>query len=257
MERQLRAACRDGNLQRVEELHGQGVSLTTTDNDGRQPIHFAAWKGHLDVAQWLHGQGVDVAVALTGGPRAGDTPAALARLCRHDDVANWLAAANRSTASDEVTVTGERTFAQRDAESRKRAIDLEAETPRKRGRAATSEMEERVATARSICTAEVDKRASELARAAFDEYMADKIDATELDKRKAAARAKAAAEHKPLATLDGAFKAYTEAVAAREAAQQAYTKAEEAEDAAEAKLTAALREHEKGQAGPSGAVKAG
>ena len=162
-----------------------------------------------------------------------------------------------SADQEEVAAVGERTFAQRDAESRKRAIDLEDETPRKRGRAATSEMEERVATARSICTAEVDKRASELARAAFDEYMADKIDATELDKRKAAARAKAAAEHKPLATLDGAFKAYTEAVAAREAAQQAYTKAEEAEDAAEAKLTAALREHEKGQAGPSGAVKAG
>ena len=36
---------------------------------------------------------------------------------------------------EEVAVVGERTFAQRDAECRKRAIDLETETPRKRGRA--------------------------------------------------------------------------------------------------------------------------
>ena len=162
----------------------------------------------------------------------------------------------RPAADDEVAVTGERTFAQRDAESRKRAIDLEDETPRKRGRAATSEMEERVAKARSVCSAAVDKRVRELAQPAFDDYLADKIDAAELDKRKKAAREKAAAEHKPLATLDAAFAAYTQAVAAREKAYQAYTKAEEAEDAAEAKLAVALRELEQGQAGPSGAVKA-
>ena len=62
----------------------------------------------------------------------------------------------------------------------------------------------------------------------------------------AAAREKAAAEHRPLATLDGAFAAYTNAVADR-------ARAEAAEDAAEAKLEAALHALEqKGQAGPSG-----
>ena len=162
----------------------------------------------------------------------------------------------KPAADDEVAVTGERTFAQRDAESRKRAIDLEDETPRKRGRAATSEMEERVAKARSVCSAAVDKRVRELAQPALDDFMADRIDAAELVKRKAAAREKAASEHKPLATLDAAFAAYTKAVAAREKAYQAYTKAEAAEDAAEAKLAVALRELEQGQAGPSGAVKA-
>jgi hypothetical protein len=44
-------------------------------------------------------------------------------------------------------------------------------------------------------TAAVDKRARELALPAFDEYMADRIDAAELDKRKAEAYAKATAEH--------------------------------------------------------------
>ena len=105
-----------------------------------------------------------------------------------------------STAADqdEVAVVGERTFAQRDAESRKRAIDLETETPRKRGRAAAGALEERVVGARSVCTAAVDKRARELAQSAFDEYMADRIDAAEFDRRKAEARAKATAEHAPL-----------------------------------------------------------
>ena len=93
----------------------------------------------------------------------------------------------------------------------------------------------------SVCSAAVDQRARELAKPAFEEYMDDKIDAAELDKRKAAARQKAAAEHKPLATLDAAFSAYTKAVAAREAAD----KAAEAEDAADAELVAALRALEK------------
>jgi len=149
---------------------------------------------------------------------------------------------------EEVTVVGERTFAQRDAECRKRAIDLEAETPRKRGRGASGALEERIVSARSVCTAAIDKRVRKLAQPALDEYMADRIDAAELDRRKAAARDKATAEHAPLTELERASAEYTEAVSAR-------TKAEAAEDAAEAKLEAVLRELERGQPGPSG-VKA-
>ena len=158
-------------------------------------------------------------------------------------------------ADEEVSVTGERTFAQRDAESRKRAVDLDAGTPRKRGSAAVGHMEERVVKARSVCTAAVEQRVRELAQPALDEYMADQIDEATLKQRKSEARKKATAEHLPLATLDLAFAAFTEAVTARESARLLYTKAEEAEDAAEAKLAAALREMEKGQAAPSG-VKA-
>ena len=149
---------------------------------------------------------------------------------------------------EEVAVVGERTFAQRDAECRKRAIDLEAETPRKRGRGASGALEERVVSARSVCTAAVDKRAWELAQPALQEYMADRIDAAELDRLKAAAREQATAEHAQLTELERASAEYTEAVSAR-------TKAEAAEDAAEAKLEAVLRGLERGQPGPSG-VKA-
>ena len=149
---------------------------------------------------------------------------------------------------EEVAVVGERTFAQRDAECRKRAIDLEAETPRKRGRGAAAALEERVVSARSVCTAAVDKRVRELIQPAVDQWVAEEIDAAELDRRKAEAREKATAEHAPLTELERASAEYTEAVSAR-------TKAEAAEDAAEAKLEAVLRGLERGQPGPSG-VKA-
>jgi hypothetical protein len=165
--------------------------------------------------------------------------------------------APHSTAADqeEVAVVGERTFAQRDAECRKRAIDLETETPRKRGRAAAGALEERVVGARSVCTAAVDKRARELAQPALDEYMADRIDEATLKQRKAEARAKATAEHAPLTELERASAAYTQAVCARTKAEAALSTSEAAEDAAEAKLEAVLRGLERGQAGSSG-VKA-
>ena len=153
---------------------------------------------------------------------------------------------------EEVAVVGERTFAQRDAECRKRAIDLEAETPRKRCRGASGALEERVVSARSVCTAAIDKRVRELAQSALDEYMADRIDAAELDRRKAAAREKATAEHAPLTELERASAEYTEAVSARTKAEAALATSEAAEDAAEAKLEAVLRGLERGQPGPSG-----
>jgi hypothetical protein len=125
------------------------------------------------------------------------------------------------------------------------AIDLDAdddETPRK-GRAAVAAVEQRIHRARSVCTVAVDKVALTLTQAAFEQYMADQFDAAELDKRKAEARAKATAEHAPLAELDSASAAYTAAVSARR-------EAEAAEDAAEAKLEAVMREVVQGSPGP-------
>ena len=149
---------------------------------------------------------------------------------------------------EEVAFVGERTFAQRDAECRKRAIDLEAETPRKRGRGASGALEERVVSARSVCTAVVDKRVRELIQPAIDQWVAEEIDEATLKQRRIEAREKATAEHAQLTELERASAEYTEAVSAR-------TKAEAAEDAAEAKLEAVLRGLECGHPGPSG-VKA-
>ena len=76
---------------------------------------------------------------------------------------------------------------------------------------------------------------------AFDEYMAERIDAAEFDRRKAEARAKATAEHAPLTELERASAEYMEAVSARTKAEAALSTSEAAADAAEAKLEAVLR----------------
>ena len=141
---------------------------------------------------------------------------------------------------EEVAVVGERTFAQRDAECRKRAIDLEAEPPRKRGRGAAGALEERVVSARSVCTAAVDKRVRELIQPAVDQWVAEEIDAAELDRRKAEAREKATAEHAPLTELERACAEYTEAVCARTKGEAALATLEAVEDAAEARLEAVM-----------------
>ena len=115
-----------------------------------------------------------------------------------------------------------------------------------------------------MCTAAVHKRVEELIRPAVADFVVDKIDEVELGRRKAAARAKAEAEHAPLSALDAAYGKYTAAVAARVAtedeAEKAIAAAMGAEDAAEAELQAAVKallpSSSSGQAGPSGVVKA-
>ena len=157
-------------------------------------------------------------------------------------------------------MTGERTREQRDAEGRKRAIDLNLLDANKRPRTASTELQTQVAKARSVCTAEVHKRVEELIRPAVADFVVDKIDEVELVRRKAVARAKAESEHAPLSTLDAAYSKYTAAVAARVAAEDEAEKATAAEDAAMAQLQAAVKalvpSSSSGEAGPSGVVKA-
>ena len=144
--------------------------------------------------------------------------------------------APHSTAADqeEVAVVGERTFAQRDAECRKRSIDLNNGDATQAGQGGGGCPGGGALLARGpVCTAAVDKRARELALSAFDEYMAGRIDAAEFDRRKAEARAKATAEHAPLTELERASAEYMEAVSAR-------TKAEAALSTSEAALEASL-----------------
>ena len=122
---------------------------------------------------------------------------------------------------------------------------------------AVGHMKERVVKARSVGIAAVEQHARTLAQPDFELYMTDEIDEATLKQRKFEARMKAMAEYAPLATLDIAFVAFAEAVAARENARSLYEKAEETEDAAKAKLVAALQQVESEsleKAGPSGAV---
>ena len=123
--------------------------------------------------------------------------------------------------------------------------DLSNDTLRGRGTniSAATAMKERVIKGRIVGMAVVEQRARAIAQPDFDQYMADLIDEATLKQRKSEAREKAE-ECEPLATLDLAFAALAEAVAARVDASLLYAKAEAAEDAAEAKLVAALQQVE-------------
>ena len=156
-------------------------------------------------------------------------------------------------APNDVQETGERTREEKDAQLRKRAVDLEYDTPRKRSRTQSAQLEERVAKARSSTNSAIKRRMKELTAADYDEFMEDKIDEAELKKRKEAARAQATADHQQRTALDQAFDKYTAAGEAREAACKAQAAAVDEEEAAEAALYKVLQLLE---AGPSGAVKA-
>ena len=49
-----------GHLEVVQWLAGNGGSVTQPTNDGHTPIHGAAQQGHLAVVQWLAGHGASV-----------------------------------------------------------------------------------------------------------------------------------------------------------------------------------------------------
>ena len=162
----------------------------------------------------------------------------------------------------DVAVVGERSREQKDAEGRKRAIDLEAgggggastrtavrggETPRKRSRTHEGQLEERVVTARSVTDADIDRRSKAIMQPVFDEWMNGNLSEAELPRRKEAARAQALAEHGPRFKLDAAFAKYTAAAKAR-------AEAEEQEAAAEAALYEALAPLERSGSSSGGAA---
>ena len=159
-------------------------------------------------------------------------------------------------APNDVQETGQRTREEKDAQLRKRAVDLEYDTPRKRSRTQSAQLEERVAKARSSTNVAIKRRMKELAATATDEYLEDRIDEAELKRRKEAARAQATADHQQRTALDQAYDEYTAAGEAREAACRAQATATDVEEAAEAALYKVLQLLEAGAAGPSGAVKA-
>jgi len=49
-----------GHLELLQWLHGKGADINAKNNDGDTPFHQASASGHLDVLQWLHENGADV-----------------------------------------------------------------------------------------------------------------------------------------------------------------------------------------------------
>lgn len=67
---ELMQAANDGNYIKIEEIVQAGVSIDTTDNNGRTALHVAASKGNKDAVVWLlrHGANVNAIDAFGNSP---------------------------------------------------------------------------------------------------------------------------------------------------------------------------------------------
>ena len=151
---------------------------------------------------------------------------------------------------DEVTVVATSTPETRNTTGRKHAIDLELFEP-KRAKTPSLALETMVAKRRSVLTPAVDKKVATHMQLSFEQFVANKIDAATLERRKVAYRKVVEKHDSPISALDAAHEKYRAAVAARVAHEEAGEKLRAAEDAAEAELRKLLP----AEAGPSGVVK--
>ena len=79
-----------GDLAAVQAAVVDGASVRAQDDDGREPLHLACFKGHLDIAQWLHSAGASLDATDSD---AGWTPLHFACYSGHLEVAQWLCSA--------------------------------------------------------------------------------------------------------------------------------------------------------------------
>jgi len=255
----------DGSLLRTLNGHTDAVCFVHATSDGR---HIVSGSDDKTARVWSLADGSHVRTLPTEGGRA---------VCITPDAQTVISgglggtlrlwpsglAPPHSPAStdDEVELVGVRSREEIDAAGRKRAIDLNSEASRKRAKCA---LEVRVATARSQCDAAIDADFRALFQPALESYMADKLDAVELDRRKKAAREQAASDYAPLRYLNETFHEYAAKGAAHVAAVKQLAEAkrvlaevEEAEDAAMIAIEEALHaiETSRNGVGSSGVVK--
>src|SRR5690349_4766302 len=85
-------AAKSGNAARVGELLAEDASLLhAQDADGSTPLHYAAWKGHTEVARLLLERGADVSLQNNNG-HWGGTPLHAAAHANQKAVAELLIA---------------------------------------------------------------------------------------------------------------------------------------------------------------------
>jgi ankyrin repeat protein len=68
-------AVKIGNLALVKEiLESEPSLLESEDPDGTRPLHFACWKGHTEIVEYLLDQGADITAQNPGNTHWGGTP---------------------------------------------------------------------------------------------------------------------------------------------------------------------------------------
>ena len=70
----------------VKWLCAQGADVEARTNDGDTPMHYACYKGSLELAKWLRQSGA----GLAPENKSGVTPLDMAGDACHRDVVTWL-----------------------------------------------------------------------------------------------------------------------------------------------------------------------
>lgn len=92
LRKEMFKAAKTGNTERAAELLAQDASLIDArEEDGTTPLHYAAWKGHRDLAALLLDRGADVH-ALKDNGHWGGTPLHAAAHANSKAVAELLIA---------------------------------------------------------------------------------------------------------------------------------------------------------------------
>ncbi|KAK6307268.1 60 kDa lysophospholipase isoform X1 [Coregonus clupeaformis] len=96
------AASKIGDVEALDAIKEMGSNLSLGDYDGRTPLHVASCEGHLNVVQYLLGQGATVYAK----DRYGDTPLRNAVRFRHKEVVKLLRKTGAHFSMDELEDAG-------------------------------------------------------------------------------------------------------------------------------------------------------
>lgn len=80
------AECKNGNLDAVESMIKKGADVNAVDKLNWTPLHWAAFRGHTEIARLL----IDSGSLVNPATKDGSTPLTLARHNKHSELAAFL-----------------------------------------------------------------------------------------------------------------------------------------------------------------------